>query len=186
LPCTLFEIGGDLGAMPSSLEARGELTGIELHGGGVPLQVVRRQRLLIGKKEVVILPETPLVTGASRSFRGPTRLTVNRQRKILPHQAEPVPIFVAKSRQYGLELFAIRTFEVGELNELNRRGGETSRRIDVRNGDGLTRRFETNRYLRRLAQLADEPGTRIVEVLLLQIGCRHRLHLSEAHTAWKR
>src|SRR5258705_2917433 len=98
--------------MYSLLDADRELIQIKFKGAGVALPVVRRQRLLIGKEQVVIFPEMPLVTGTPGCLRSPARLTVNRQRKILPHHADPISVSIPKSREHGLELPAVRTLEV--------------------------------------------------------------------------
>src|SRR5271157_1086311 len=78
---------------------------------------VRNIKGLAAEKDVMVLPKLTLRAGTARRFRGLLCAMVHGKRKVLEGNCDLVAVFLPELLQPGRDLFTVRAFIVGKLNQ---------------------------------------------------------------------
>ena len=170
--------------MPPVVQAGAELPVVQAELVRVRLERLDVQRLLRGEQPVVELPELALVVRAVARLGRLERVGMIGQRKVLVDESDLVRIAVDQRGQRGGRPPAVRTFEVGELDDHHRRVGRSPRSVGRLQLDLLARRVEHDRHVAgHLPQLIRVLEQRQRRTLLLQYLSDFRPHLLERPAA---
>lgn len=116
-----------------AVETGVKLRGIKLQVRRKLLQIVLRKSGAVGKQLVVVFPVFffILLKGAAGRFRRFLGVVVNAERKILVHDSDFIFIGLSNFGEFRLNSSAVRSLEVGELNNSHRRRRRSFNRRSV-------------------------------------------------------